>query len=204
MGGVILSLTQRADEEYEALVKENPAYAQIIRQVMLRMIALGGGELARRRVPLLELKYPPEKNNFVKAVIERFTNARLLVQGEDADGNPYVEPAHDTLVRGWQKLLGWRQEEEKSLLLQRRLTAAATEWESVKNKDKEQSKGILNEADFILDWLDRRLFSVENLVNKIPAQFARLYKTRSESARAIERETRTVFVGCKSLSQCIK
>jgi hypothetical protein len=52
LGGVIQSLTQRADEEYEVLVKENPAYAQILRHVMLRMVALGGGELARRQVPL--------------------------------------------------------------------------------------------------------------------------------------------------------
>lgn len=175
LGGVIQSLTKRADEEYETLVKENPAYAQIIRHVMLRMIALGGGELARRRVPLSELEYPPEKNSFVTAVIERFTKARLLVKGEDADGNPYVEPAHDALVRGWQKLLMWKQEEQESLVLQQRLTPAATEWDSIKNKDKEQPKGILDRTVPILDWLDQRLFfPIENKLSKIPAQFIRL------------------------------
>ncbi|WP_392529982.1 caspase family protein [Nostoc sp. C117] len=175
LGGVIQSLTQRADEEYETLVKENPAYAQIIRHVMLRMIALGGGELARRRVPLSELEYPPEKNSLVKEVIERFTKARLLVKGEDTDGNPYVEPAHDALVRGWQKLLMWKQEEQESLVLQQRLTPAATEWNSIKNKDKEQPKGILDKADPILDWLNQRLlFPIENKLSKIPAQFSRL------------------------------
>lgn len=175
LGGVIQSLTQRADEEYETLVKENPAYAQIIRHVMLRMIALGGGELARRRVPLSELEYPPEKNSFVTAVIERFTKARLLVKGDDADGNPYVEPAHDALVRGWQKLLMWKQEEQESLVLQQRLTPAATEWDSIKNKDKEQPKGILDRTVPILDWLDQRLFFlIENKLSKIPAQFIRL------------------------------
>ena len=176
LGGVIQSLTKRADEEYETLVKENPAYAQIIRHVMLRMIALGGGELARRRVPLSELEYPPEKNSFVTAVIERFTKARLLVKGDDADGNPYVEPAHDALVRGWQKLLMWKQEEQESLVLQQRLTPAATEWDSIKNKDKEQPKGILDKADFILDCLDRGFLTVENLVTKIPIQLPRLLR----------------------------
>ncbi|WDD36669.1 caspase family protein (plasmid) [Nostoc sp. UHCC 0926] len=177
LGGVIQSLTKRADEEYETLVKENPAYTQIIRHVMLRMIALGGGELARRRVPLSELEYPPEKNSFVTAVIERFTKARLLVKGDDADGNPYVEPAHDALVRGWQKLLMWKQEEQESLVLQQRLTPAATEWDSIKNKDKEQPKGILDWADPILDWLDQRLlFPIENKLSKIPAQFSRLLR----------------------------
>ncbi len=193
LGGVILSLTQRADEEYEELVKENPAYAQIIRQVMLRMVALGGGELARRQVPLAELEYPPEKNHLVKVVIERFTNARLLVKGEDAEGSPYVEPAHDALVRGWQRLLMWKQEEEESLLLQRRLTPAAAEWNSVKNKDKEQPKGILDKADPVLDWLDRRLLTVENLVNKIPAQLAQLLR-RTQNQQGQSREKPVQFL----------
>ncbi|MEH1950585.1 MAG: caspase family protein [Nostoc sp.] len=176
LGGVIQSLTKRADEEYETLVKENPAYAQIIRHVMLRMIALGGGELARRRVPLSELEYPPEKNSFVTAVIERFTKARLLVKGDDIDGNPYVEPAHDALVRGWQKLLMWKQQEQQSLVLQQRLTPAATEWDSIKNKDKEQPKGILDRAAPIFYWLDRRLLIVENSVTKIPISLVRLLR----------------------------
>lgn len=173
LGGVILSLTQRVDKEYDALVKENPAYDQIIRQVMLRMVALGGGELARRRVPLWELEYPPEKNNLAEAVIERFTNERLLVTGDDAEGSRYVEPAHDALVRNWQRLLEWKQKEEESLLLQRRLTPAARDWDSVKNNYKEQPKGILDKAAPVLDWLDRQLFKVENLVSKIPDWFAR-------------------------------
>ena len=45
--------------------------------------------------------------------------------------NPYVEPAHDALVRGWQKLLKWKREEEESLLIQRRLTPAAQEWKNL-------------------------------------------------------------------------
>ena len=73
LGGVMRSLTQRADEEYLALVKTNSAYEQVIRHVMLRMVALTGGELARRRVPLSELKYSEEKKSLVEQVIERFS-----------------------------------------------------------------------------------------------------------------------------------
>jgi hypothetical protein len=49
---LLTSLTQRADEEYQTLVQQNPAYEEVIRHVMLRMVAIGGGELARRRVLL--------------------------------------------------------------------------------------------------------------------------------------------------------
>jgi WD40 repeat protein len=186
LGGVIRSLTQRADEEYVALIKENPAYAQIIRQVMLRMIAIGGGELARRRVPLSELEYPAEKNVLVKEVIERFTKARLLVKGEDADKKTYVEPAHNVLVRGWHEILKWKQEEEQSLILQRRLTPAAEEWKDV--AEKKQSKGFLAKAEpAVIDGLDRGFYAIENLLNKTGARFKRLWKwSQRQQARSRE------------------
>ncbi|MEL7036319.1 MAG: caspase family protein [Cyanobacteria bacterium J06592_8] len=175
LGGVILSLTQKADEEYQKLIKKDSAYEQIIRHVMLRMIALGGGELVRRRVPLSELEYPPEKQKLVDAVIDNFTAARLLVKGKDSEEKDYVEPAHDALVSGWQKLLIWKQEYEESLLLQRRLTVAAQEWdERVRNKPEEAQKGILDKAAPVLDWLDGRLLTIESKVNEIPAQLSQV------------------------------
>ncbi|AOY80594.1 caspase family protein [Moorena producens JHB] len=167
LGGVMRSLTQRADEEYQALVNENPAYDQVIRHVMLRMVALTGGELARRRVPLSELEYPPQKNDLVKEVIDRFTNARLLVTGEDAEGNPYVEPAHDALVRGWQRLLEWKQKDEENLLLQRRLTPAAVEWKS------QQKARFLWHTNPRLDLLKKVSLSDDNWLNQVEAEFVR-------------------------------
>jgi len=168
LGGVILSLTQRADEEYQALVQKNPAYSQVIRHVMLRMVALGGGELARRQVPLSELEYPPDKNSLVKKVRECFTKARLLVEGQDAEGNPYVEPAHDALVRGWQKMLNWVKE-EKNLRLQRRLTPAALEW-----KSKQEPRFLWN-VDPYLDVLQKEVLNSQkdNWLNQLETEFVR-------------------------------
>ncbi|EGJ29605.1 MULTISPECIES: caspase family protein [Moorena] len=165
LGGVMRSLTQRADEEYQKLVNENPAYDQVIRHVMLRMVALGGGELARRRVPLSELEYPPAKNSLVKEVIERFSTARLLVEGQDVEGNPDVEPAHDALVRGWQRLLEWKHLDEENLLLQRRLTPAAVEW-----KSQQQAKFLWN-ANPRLDLLNKELNSEDNWFNQVEVEF---------------------------------
>jgi WD40 repeat protein/energy-coupling factor transporter ATP-binding protein EcfA2 len=190
VGGVILSLTQRADEEYQALVQENPAYSQVIRHVMLRMVALGGGELARRQVPLSELEYPPQKNYLVKAVIERFTNARLLVKGEDAEGNSYVEPAHDALVRGWQKLLNWVKE-EKNLRLERRLTPAALEW-----KDRQQQKFLWN-ANPYLDVLNKDVLNSpdNNWLNQVETEFVQysLQKRRNSHRRLVATVTGVIL-----------
>ncbi|MEG4197277.1 nSTAND1 domain-containing NTPase [Microcoleus sp. Pol12A5] len=181
LGGVIQSLTQKADEEYQALVQKNPAYSQVIRHVMLRMVALGGGELARRQVPLSELEYPPQKNYLVKAVIERFTDSRLLVQGEDAEGNSYVEPAHDALVRGWQKLLNWVKD-EKNLRLERRLTPAALEW-----KDRQQQKFLWN-ANPYLDVLKKEVLNSpdNNWFNQVESEFVkRSLQKRQNSQRSL-------------------
>ncbi|EAZ89796.1 nSTAND1 domain-containing NTPase [Crocosphaera chwakensis] len=167
LGGILTSLTKRADEEYQKLVTKNPAYGQVIRHLMLRMVSMGGGELARRRVLLSELEYPTEKNALVKAVIERFTTARLLVTGEDAEGNPYVEPAHDVLVRGWQKLLMWKQEDEESIILQRRLTPAAQEWHF------QQQPRFLWHTNPRLNLLKTVAKSDDNWLNWVEGEFVR-------------------------------
>ena len=165
LGGVARSLTQRADYEYEELKKRDSAYERTVRYVMLRMVAVGGGELARRRVLSTELEYPEPENARVKEVIERFVAARLLVKGRDRENQEYVEPAHDVLVRGWQKLLSWKQQEQESLILQRRLTPAAVEW-----KSQQQAKFLWN-ADPRLDLLKQVLDSSDNWFNTLEAEF---------------------------------
>lgn len=144
VGGVARALTQRADQEYEELVKQDPAYAETVRHVMLRMVAVGG-ELTRRRVLLSELEYLEPENTRVKAILQRFADARLLVSGTDIDGHAYIEPAHDILVRGWQRLLEWKQRNLKNLLLQRELTPDSVAW-TANNHDK-QAAGMLWNGD---------------------------------------------------------
>jgi WD40 repeat protein len=180
LGGVTKSLTCRADELYDELVKVDPAYAQTIRHVMLRMVAIGG-EMARRQVPESELRYPEPENTRVQAAIDQLLSARLLVSSTDANGRPYIEPAHDALVRGWEKLRTWKTEQEERLLLQRRLTPAAEEWDRVKNNDKAGSQGFLDKADPIFDRLDRLLLPVTNLAVSIPTQLARISRKLQKS-----------------------
>ncbi|WP_315785191.1 caspase family protein [Fischerella sp. JS2] len=178
LGGVDVSLSQRADSEYEELVKQDRAYKQTIRHVMLRMVAVGGSEPTRRQVPLSELEYPEPENARVKEVIRRFTDARLLVEGQDPEGKPYVEPAHDALVRGWQKLRMW-QDAEDNLILQRQLTPAAQEWKNTQHN--KQSADLLTKVEPVLDLVDRSFYFTENLFNKINAKFVRSQRQTSNN-----------------------
>jgi hypothetical protein len=120
MGSVARALTQRATAVHDKLMDEDAAYAITIRNVFIRMVAIVGGEIARRRVPRDELVYEdPEENRRVADVLQRFHEARLISQGTEKlrDGGTrhsgtgaYAEPTHDELVRGWTKVSQWLDE----------------------------------------------------------------------------------------------
>ncbi|BAT54421.1 WD-40 repeat protein [Nostoc sp. NIES-3756] len=132
LGGVLGALTSRANQEYDNFVNKGEAYKATMRRVMLRMVAIDGGGVARRRALEYELDYPdPEENKCVKEVIERFVNVRLLVKGRE-DKTSYVEPAHDLLIQGWGLLQEWieSKDEKENLVLQSRLAAPMFDWNS--------------------------------------------------------------------------
>lgn len=150
VGGVVGALRSRANAEYEAL--KDPGHRQIMRLIMLRMVADGKGIVARRRVLLSELVFESEaRNAIVKTLINNLVSARLVVSGNESfsegesTDEDYVEPAHDALVRAWGLLLRWvHQENEREpddLRFQRKLTADAKSWKQAKRKT--EQKGLL-------------------------------------------------------------
>ncbi len=163
LGGVMGSLKKTATDVFEKLINEKKATEQTIRHVMLRMVAVSGDELARRRVPESELEYPEPQNQEVKEIITAFTDARLLVTGTSSDGESYVEPAHDALVNGWDKILEWKNQYQESLLLQRRLTTAAIEW---KHRKEEQSGNIIDLFEPFFGWFDIKFYQLNRFIDR--------------------------------------
>jgi WD40 repeat protein len=166
-GGVAGSLTRRANEEYEKIGDElGEAAQQTMRRVMLRMLTLEGGETARRRVPESELVYPTqEESDRVKQVVDQLVEARLLVKGQLETGEPCVEPAHDFLVRGWDKLQEWIKQNQEDLSLQQRLTPAAIDWKQGKG-------GLWTREEDRLAQLEQILGSSNsNWLNQLETQF---------------------------------
>ncbi|MBE8971201.1 caspase family protein, partial [Nostocales cyanobacterium LEGE 12452] len=191
LGRVVGSLTKRANQEYDKLVALYPAYKDTVRRVMLRMISLQGGELARRQVPKSELVYPnKEENDRVQTVIKCFSEARLIVEGSNSQGETYVEPAHDALVQGWDQLLVWKQDQkdQENLILQRQLTTVALDWKNQQLEKfhwnpapgaffqqlgkRNQQLGLLWNANPRLDLLKQVLNSqTDNWLNQVEAEF---------------------------------
>ena len=95
---------------------------------MLRMVSTDGVEYSRRRVPLSELDYDGDENGRRAIVLDQLRDARLVVQGKEGEAEPYVEPAHDKLIKGWDLLWDWIVQRKSDLFNQRRLTPDAVAW----------------------------------------------------------------------------
>jgi WD40 repeat protein len=182
-GGVAGSLTRRANEEYNKIGDDLGAFAQItMRRVMLRMLTLEGGETARRRVPESELEYPTkEESDRVKQVVDHFVEVRLLVKGQLETGEPYVEAAHDFLVRGWGILQDWINEEKakETLELQQRLTVQANDWDRNNRAD-----GLLMLDGDRLKRLEQILESINNWLNQRETEFIHSSIEQTKKLRA--------------------
>jgi WD40 repeat protein len=192
LGGVTGALTYRATEEYNALDQLQQA---TLRRVMLRMVAIEGEGVARRQATLSELIYAdPDENKRVQTVIQRLSDARLMVTGANSQGESYVEPAHDALVQGWEQLLIWKREEEENILLQRRLTPASAEWKTV--KDKQLETGITAKIEPILNRIDLIFYRLENWMQQDLSQLMQLIQQwqRSPTQASRQREKSTQFL----------
>ncbi|MEP0924352.1 hypothetical protein [Leptolyngbya sp. ST-U4] len=189
LGGVAGALTRRATEEYEALDEKHQS---TMRRLMLRMVAIEGGGVARRRVPESELVYPDsEENQRVAQVSDRLVKARLLVKGQET-GESYVEPAHDFLVRGWNKLQEWVEEEQVNLALRQRLTPQASDWyktTAVNSEKDEQVVGLLWNNDPRLDQLNKIFESaIDNWLNDWETKFVKSSIARKQAVEEDLRE----------------
>ena len=198
LGGIKQALVNRAEEEYRALVEQDPAFADTVRHVMLRMVATGGTGNTRRQVLLSELDYAEPEGTRVKEALARYKQARLLVSDTTAEEQPYVEPAHDALVEGWPRLLQWLEsgteaeavdqkrrgllrwlnnlrtkdkqaslDEREKLLLQRRLTPAANDWQ------REQKTEFLWHADARLPLLKQIRGKEPDWFNRTEGEFVK-------------------------------
>ena len=132
-GGVEGALARRADAVYLGLP---PEQLHVARRLLLRLVMPADQAVdVRRRVPISELVTTDEEHDTVERVVGRLTDARLLTTGGPPSENRWVEVSHEALVRGWPRLRQWVEDDRAGLLVHRRLTAAATEWQRLDHDD---------------------------------------------------------------------
>ena len=116
-GGVRGAVARLAENAYNQL---GEGERRIARGLMLRLASGENGTLARRRVPLGELKRIPG----ARPVLAELTDARLLTV---SDGE--VELSHEALLSEWPRYHTWLEEDRIGRRLHAHLTAAARDWD---------------------------------------------------------------------------
>ncbi|OJH38342.1 hypothetical protein BON30_24720 [Cystobacter ferrugineus] len=143
MEGVAGGLTQTAERLYGALREEE---RQHVRRLLAELVALGDESRpdTRRRCWLEEV-WPeePEARAIFERVLEKLVAERLVTRGsETGGGGAWVEVAHEALIRRWERLRTWLQDNRKRLLQWRELQAMAEAWQAHR-KDADQGDSYL-------------------------------------------------------------
>jgi WD40 repeat protein len=155
IGGVAGAIVQRAETVFLGFTPEQQILAK---RMLKRLVWIGGssGNLQEARQRMAVIDFGEEACE----VIQILADARLLVMGQGGVQTEHtVEVAHEALIRRWQRLREWLDEDREFLLWRRRLQAAFELWET----DREDAlllRGTpLREAE---NWLARRGEDLDN------------------------------------------
>jgi WD40 repeat protein/transcriptional regulator with XRE-family HTH domain len=123
-GGVQGAIAETAESVFADHL--NQEQQKLAHDVFLRLTELGEGtEDTRRRAALNELVRQTGEAAPLRAVLNILAEARLVTLNEDS-----AEVAHEALIREWQRLRDWLNEDREGLKLHRHLTETVREWES--------------------------------------------------------------------------
>jgi len=128
IGGISGALAKRAEAEFARLT---PAQQEILHKMfVLRLIQPGEGtEDTRRRATKEELLAAGGSAKEAEAVLQQWTNARLLTATSDEEKKQeIVDVAHETLIRTWPKVQEWLKDERENTRLIGQLRQAAEQW----------------------------------------------------------------------------
>ena len=184
IGGVQGAIARRAEQVYNGFT---PAEQEIVRRIMLRLTQLGEGtEPTRRRVRTSELLPAGRESEAVEGVLKALADARLVTTTHDeTSGERLVDVAHEALIRGWPRLQAWLDEDRAALLVHRRLTEAAQEWERLKREGGVLYRGArLEEA---LKWAESYVREMNQLEQEFLKASEALRQQEQEKAAELER-----------------
>jgi WD40 repeat protein len=125
IGGTLGAMTRRADDAYSRLEPQQQAMTE---QLFLRLVTLGEGvEDTRRRA--LQRELLNVGGDIMTSVMSVFVQSRLLVVDRDpVTHEETIELAHEAILRRWQQLRIWLDENRADIRMQRQLSVAAGTW----------------------------------------------------------------------------
>jgi len=155
IGGVEKALANHAEEIYQKLNEDDQ---NRVKHIFTQLVRFGENTDATRRIATRE--QIGEKNwELVTTLAD--AEARLVITGRDEDKKqPTVEVVHEALIRGWDRLRKWMEEDREFRKWQDRLRAEKDIWEN-SGKDNGALLGgsVLVEAE---DWIKKRSESIQD------------------------------------------
>ncbi len=181
LGGIEGTLDRRATEVYKQF---SPVERQIAKQIFLCLTQLGEGtEDTRRRVLKPELMTDKYPQSDLEEVIQKLAKEKLIVTNEEAGKGDVaqrvvvIDVAHEALIRHWQQLRRWLDENRDALRKQREIEEDAQSWA---DHHKPLTKGYL--------WERYKLAEAEKVLSEYAAtvQLSRLAQEFLEECRKQE------------------
>jgi hypothetical protein len=201
-GGVGRALQARADR----LIANMDVLAQAaFEQMMLRMVSTEGGTLSRRRMSLAQLRFTAlQRTKRAHEVCRLLVDARLLIRltanasdGANDELSTYVEPAHDTLIVGWGRMLGWLDEHHDWLPIAAKLWRDTLDWDQ---NGRPAAKLWADKPELAIAWA--RLTQQPDSLNALETTFIDASE-KLETARRRRAWTITTLVGAVLLALTI-
>jgi uncharacterized protein YjbI with pentapeptide repeats len=147
VGRVEGALSNHADEIFKGLSESKQVQA---RRIFIQLVRPGEGTEDTRR-----LAYRHELSEEDWLLVQRLASERLVVTNRDPVGQETVEIAHEALIRGWEHLKEWMDQNRDFRAWQERLRIALHQWQD----STQQDKGLLLRGKPLADanrWLAER------------------------------------------------
>ena len=142
IGKVQKAISQTADAVYDSLSGDEQ---EKVKAILIRLTRLDEETVeeaerrdTRRRVALEDLVPSGDDPTVTKGLVDRLAGegARLVVTSRDSlTGKQEVEVAHEALIRHWERLQKWINDNRSNLQLRETIRRAALEWEGNKKQE---------------------------------------------------------------------
>ena len=124
IGKVECSLAEYAEQKYKQL---KPNEQEQARQIFLQLVNLGeNNKDTRRQVNQSQIG---EENWKLVTRKHGLADSRLVVTSRDNNNRETLELVHEALIRHWQRLRQWLNDDRENLNKQRKIEYAAQEWQ---------------------------------------------------------------------------
>ncbi|MBX3331145.1 MAG: SUMF1/EgtB/PvdO family nonheme iron enzyme [Nitrospira sp.] len=188
MGGLQGAVAKKAEEVFDKLT---PLEQEAVKRVFLQVVRAGEtGEDTRRRAALSEI------GSVAMDVVKKLADARLLVTNRAVAGEETVEVSHEALIRQWQRLQGWLNEDREFLLWRERLRGRVNEWQH-----NTQDEGTLLRGALLVE-AQRRLSQKADMLTDEEKDYIRhSAEARERAAQAEQQRAKHELAQAKRLAE---